>query len=670
MHGLSIGILTALGTSIFSWYLAYDTVTCNVSGAGLATVNGYYSALGGAYFKRGSDISYFPDVFQTFTLRRDMSTGATIALNKHYWAIYSDMRKQMVYKNSPEHPQQYIYSPPEKGWVAVEGGKDPTPIVTGCRGSLQDSPPLPSGQVSNIAQLLQRPVTTFLLGVIFYVAYYLWSNRTEVSDVSYSYDAIVNEGQYWRMVTSSFSHFDAWHLLFNTMSLYQLGELEVTYGSVTFAFLNMDLVFITMAICLVFSHIMIKNFGRVDQTYQQAVGFSCVLFAWMVAASVRMKQYCPIFLFPSLCFTTYYLPNPFSFLNLGPTSALPINLGPVILLVITKVVIPRSSFLGHLSGILIGYPVAWNALNWLTPPLFFSLLALFVMYQKNLNVKKFPGYELTPDLSELGTPGQVGRFRSLRLSMWVLAALSATALFTLGPVQIVSRISLIIVIWSAVQARRCEWLTALRTAHEDCLCVLYIAAIGAAVAAVYDLSSLSASIAALDLLTGCGLSVQYVTFSMGLLSILVIAEVAFLSFLLANINDIKLSESVMQSLQLNGPALQRDLKMLGLSCLPCCGGGGESGLISRHVFDGPGRRAAGTLGQIPSGEESRLLSGMGMSMSMGAGSGSGSGSGSTSASSSLSPMDKSRNGLKLTKSEVPAPAPFPRMSDTPRTTLV
>lgn len=662
MHGLSIGILTALGTCLFSWYLAYDTVTCNVTGAGLSTVNGYYSALGGAYFKRGSEISYFPDVFQTFTLRRDMSTGATIALNKHYWAIYTDIRKDMVYKNSPEQPEKYIYSPPERGWLTVDGGRDPTPFVTGCRGSLQDSPPLTSGQASNIALLFQRPVTTFLLIIIFYVAYYLWSNRTEVSDVSYSYDAIVNEGQYWRMVTSSFSHFDAWHLLFNTMSLYQLGELEVTYGSVTFAFLNMDLVFITMGICIIFSHIMIKNFGRVDQTYQQAVGFSCVLFAWMVAASVRMKQYCPIFLFPSLCFTTYYIPNPFTYLNFGPTNGLPVNLGPILLLVITKVVIPRSSFLGHLSGIIIGYPVAWNALNWLTPPLAFALVAAFIMYQKNLNVMKFPGYEMSPDLNELGTPAQVGRYRSLRLCMWVLAVLSSVAMLSLGPVQLLFRVALVLVIWSAVQARRCEWLTALRTAHEDCLYVLYIAAVGASVAAVYDLSSLSASLAALDLLTGCGLSVQYVTYSIGLLSLLVVAEIIFLSYLLSCINDIKLSEPVMQRLQLNGAALQRDLKMLGLSCLPCCAGaaGGETGLISRHVFDGPGRRA-GTVGLVPSSEESRLLSGMGPN--------------------SLSHIHiptataidtKLRSGLKLSKSEVPVPttAPFPRMSSPPRTTLV
>ena len=209
----------------------------------------------------------------------------------------------MIYKSIPEHPDEFISKPPTEGWIP-ETGKLPAPSIVGCRGSLQDSPSLPSSSQSNISQMLERPVTTFLLAVIFYTAYVLWSSRTEVADVSFSYDAVLNQGEYWRMVTASFSHFDAWHLLFNTMSLFQLGELEVTYGSVTFAFLNADLVFITMGICVLSSHIMIYKFNRADQASSQAVGFSCVLFAWMVAASVRMKQYCPIFLLPTLCFTT------------------------------------------------------------------------------------------------------------------------------------------------------------------------------------------------------------------------------------------------------------------------------------------------------------------------------------------------------------------------------
>lgn len=650
MNGLSIGILSALAISLFSWYLAHDTVTCTVTGAGTKSVNGYYSALGGIYFKRGQDISYFPDVFRILSLRKEMDAGSTVALTKHSWVIFSSLRKDAMYRNSPEHPEEFIYYPPPDGWQIEGEGTAPVPTVIGSRGSLQDSPPLPSSQQSNLAQLLQRPVTTIFLGVIIYIAYHLWSSRTDPSDVSYSYEAIINRGEYWRMVTSSFAHFDAWHLMFNTMSLYQLGELEATYGSVTFAYLNADLVFITMAICLLFSHILITKFGRADQATSQAVGFSCVLFAWMVAASVRMRQYCPIFILPTLCFTTYYIPNPLALINFGPNSGFPVNIGPVLLLIITKVVIPRSSFLGHLSGIVIGYPVAWNLLNWLTPPLAFSLVAAFIIYQKNLLPMRFPGYELSPELSELGSVAAVGRYRVFRVGMWAVVMTSLSSIVVLGPSQLLFRALMSWLVWSAVQARRCEWLTALHSAHEDCLCVLYMAAIGTAVATLYDLSSLGASVAATELLLGCGLSSLYVYCGYGLLATLIFLQIVFFCYTVTCINDIKLSESVMQKWRLNDTSLQKDIKMLGLGCFPCFHTpsiwSDVGAQIGRHVFDGPGRRAA-----VPPGEESRLLTELSVRDARTA----------ILRSPNTSVVDiKSKIGLKINKGgDVPSPLPFP-----------
>ena len=652
MNGVSIVILSAVATTLFSWYLAHDSVVCTVTGAGTRSVNGFYSALGGIYFKRGEEISSFPDVFRVISLRRAMDAGATVALTKHSWVIFSGLRKDAMYRNSPDHPEEYIYYPPPDGWQVEGVGIAPVPTVVGCRGSLQDSPPLPSSQQSNMGQLLQRPVTAILLGVIIYIAYHLWSSRTDVADVSYSYDAIINKGEYWRMVTSSFAHFDIWHLMFNAMSLYQLGELEATYGSMTFAYLNADLVFITMAICLLFSYILITKFGRIDQATSQAVGFSCVLFAWMVAASVRMRQYCPIFILPTLCFTTYYIPNPLALINFGPGSGFPVNIGPVLLLIITKVVIPRSSFLGNLSGIVIGYPLAWNLLNWLTPPLAFSLVAAFITYQKKLLPTRFPGYESTAELSELAAAGPVGRYRTLRICMWAVVVTSLFSISVLGPSQILPRLVVAWLAWSAVQARRCEWLTALQSTHEDCLCVLYMAAIGSAIAFLYDLSSLGSSVASYDLLLGCGLSSTYIYCGFGLLALLVFLEIVFFSYTITCINDIKLSEPVMQKWRLNDTSLQKDIKMLGLNCFPCfhtpsiwSDGGNQ---IGRHVFDGPGRRAA-----APPGEESRLLTELSVRDARTA----------TLRSPNTSTVDiKSKTGLKLNKGgDVPTPLPFPVM---------
>jgi len=80
-----------------------------------------------------------------------------------------------------------------------------------------------------------------------------------------------------------------------------------------------------------------------------------------------MNEFCPIFFLPSVCFSTFVIPLP-------GTVGLPVNFGPFVLLVMTKFILPRTSLVGHLSGILIGYPLAWNALNWLTPPIFVSRL--------------------------------------------------------------------------------------------------------------------------------------------------------------------------------------------------------------------------------------------------------------------------------------------------------
>jgi hypothetical protein len=83
-----------------------------------------------------------------------------------------------------------------------------------------------------------------------------------------------------------------------------------------------------------------------------------------------------------------YIPIPFT------PSGLPVNLGPFLLLVVTKLILPKSSFVGHLSGIVIGYPLAWNVLDFLTPPVFLSIICLLYLYSRQLFFFKLPGYEV------------------------------------------------------------------------------------------------------------------------------------------------------------------------------------------------------------------------------------------------------------------------------------
>ena len=104
-----------------------------------------------------------------------------------------------------------------------------------------------------------------------------------------------------------------------------------------------------------------------------------------------LRQFCPIFFLPSFCFETYVV----------PLVGVPFNLGPLVLLVITKFIIPRSSFVGHLSGIIIGLPLVWGWLDWLTPPVLVSILLALLLYSRDLNVRKYAGYNYGTQYQEL-----------------------------------------------------------------------------------------------------------------------------------------------------------------------------------------------------------------------------------------------------------------------------
>ena len=100
-----------------------------------------------------------------------------------------------------------------------------------------------------------------------------------------------------------------------------------------------------------------------------------------------MTEYCPLFFLPSLCFPTWSIPIPFT-----DITGLPVNLGPFLLLIVTKLILPQSSLTGHLAGIVIGFPLAWGMLDWITPPVLGAILVGCYVYLDGLWVWRLPGY--------------------------------------------------------------------------------------------------------------------------------------------------------------------------------------------------------------------------------------------------------------------------------------
>ena len=128
INGLIISILLTISAVFLSWYLTRPGTSCSVYGAGRRDLNGYYSAQGGIYLKQGTKTTYNPDVFQIFELRKHFGTSY-IGFSNQLWFIAESLRREAVYINKPEHPEDYLYRPPRAFWKAVKEESGSGPVV-------------------------------------------------------------------------------------------------------------------------------------------------------------------------------------------------------------------------------------------------------------------------------------------------------------------------------------------------------------------------------------------------------------------------------------------------------------------------------------------------------------------------------------------------------------
>ena len=150
------------------------------------------------------------------------------------------------------------------------------------------------------------------------------------------------------------NHISIWHLL---PSYYQKDtsgrELEGGFGSIVFLVYNIAMIVFTTMVMMAMVYGRIKwlqykiDNGANAQTtlsYQEqqqrlqntsSVGFSAVLFAWMVVSTLdRTQATCPVPFFNDVCFSTY---------TVGP---LKFNIAPIVSLFVAQFIMPRVSFMG------------------------------------------------------------------------------------------------------------------------------------------------------------------------------------------------------------------------------------------------------------------------------------------------------------------------------------
>ncbi|KAL5990865.1 RHOMBOID-like protein 13 [Asimina triloba] len=253
-------------------------------------------------------------------------------------------------------------------------------------------------------EIWEKPATSCIIAICSAIWVYIQKKNVSYGHVGLSYEAAM-EGQHWRLITSAFSHISVLHLVFNMSALWSLGVIEqlghVGLGIGFYLHYTLVLVLLSGLLVLGAYHILIQRF-KIDYFRRvTAVGYSCVVFGWMTILSVK---------------------QPSSKLDLFGFLSLPISFAPFESLIFTSIIVPQASFLGHLSGIIVGYAIAWGLIQgmnnfWAISMLGWIILA-FLFSLKRTSTLDITFVEVEPvtdpSLPTVGFPA--GNVRTLQMS--------------------------------------------------------------------------------------------------------------------------------------------------------------------------------------------------------------------------------------------------------------
>lgn len=252
-------------------------------------------------------------------------------------------------------------------------------------------------QVSTGKKTEIYPSTSILLLLNIGLAFIYWDKRVDPSTVSKQFQKIVHEMELWRSFTGALAHFETLHLLFNMMTLQALGTmLESRLASIPFLYYNICLIPLTTIFMIGLIKFQIRQTGNEQFAQTSSVGFSGVLFAWSVVSSLESNAVCPIPFATDVCFDTHRFDIGFIQLKF--------NLGPFVQLLLMQFIMPRASFIGHLSGIICGFLFHWRILPseifWSPQVLIPMLLLLHWKFVRGILPLKFSSYYSDEDTIE------------------------------------------------------------------------------------------------------------------------------------------------------------------------------------------------------------------------------------------------------------------------------
>eukprot|EP00554_Chaetoceros_debilis_P010318 CAMPEP_0194110990 /NCGR_PEP_ID=MMETSP0150-20130528/10097_1 /TAXON_ID=122233 /ORGANISM="Chaetoceros debilis, Strain MM31A-1" /LENGTH=271 /DNA_ID=CAMNT_0038800297 /DNA_START=279 /DNA_END=1094 /DNA_ORIENTATION=- len=158
--------------------------------------------------------------------------------------------------------------------------------------------------------------------------------------------SVIYAREYYRIISSCFFHGSIMHIAMNMLSLAAIGTtLETSFGSMWTFFTICCSILLTGVV-----YILIAVLGSIVKynslMQQHSLGFSGILFHLLVIESAR---------------------NPNASQSLFGMAQVSSRVYPWVLLVAIQVIMPNISFVGHLSGILVGTMQTAGLLNYVLP---------------------------------------------------------------------------------------------------------------------------------------------------------------------------------------------------------------------------------------------------------------------------------------------------------------
>ncbi|ETL94704.1 hypothetical protein L917_07442 [Phytophthora nicotianae] len=194
--------------------------------------------------------------------------------------------------------------------------------------------------MQQIQQLERKPPVTLGLMALMYGLHFQKQQTPEIfAPYSLCPDRVIGHWDLTRIVVSGLIHVDDWHLYHNMISFLWKGyNLEYKMGSVRFLLTVGCLLVLCHVLVVIVAVVLATGFQMPGPLYQCSVGFSGVLFALKVLLNHNSPTFSSVYGF-----------------------RVPTKYAAWLELVVIHFLVPRSSFMGHMCGILAGYIYVYSS---------------------------------------------------------------------------------------------------------------------------------------------------------------------------------------------------------------------------------------------------------------------------------------------------------------------